>query len=296
MAHVLWKGAISFGLVHVPVDLYPAAQTHTLDLDWLDKRTLDPIGYRKINKATGNEVSAGQIVKGYQFEKGQYVVLSDEDFKQANPVATQTVQILSFIRSGEIPVQYYDTPYFLVPGRKGEKVYALLREAMKSAERVALANVVIQSKQHLAVLYPQARMLMLNTLRYADEIREASDLTFPPAGQKGGGVKENELKMAVRLIDEMTENWDPGKYRDTYREDILRRVKAKIKAGKTKVVSQPAADEPVRRKAEVIDLVALLQKSVRGPAVSGSKAKAIPLRIRSHSNRRRVPAKRTRRA
>jgi DNA end-binding protein Ku len=118
-------------------------------------------------------------------------------------------------------------------------------------------------------------------------MREATDLTFPPAGQKGGGVKENELKMAVRLIDEMTENWDPGKYRDTYREDILRRVKAKIKAGKTKEVSQPAAAEPVRRKAEVIDLVALLQKSVRtGPAE----------RIGSHSNRRRVPAKRTRRA
>jgi DNA end-binding protein Ku len=280
MPRPLWKGAISFGLVHVPVELYPAAQRHGLDLDWLDKRTLDPIGYKKINKATGREVKAEQIVKGYEYEKGKYVVLGDEDFKRANPVATQTVEILAFIGAGEVPVEYYDTPYYLAPGRRGEKVYALLREAMKSAKRHALAHVVIQTKQHLALVYPQERMLTLNTLRYADEIREADALTLPAAGIKGGGVKANELKMAVALIEEMSERWDPAKYRDTYRDDVLKRVKQKVKAGETQEITGPAAEETPRRSAEVIDLIALLRDSVRkgGAPAKPRRARARPAR------------------
>ena len=263
MPRALWKGAISFGLVHVPVELYPAAQRHSLDLDWLDKRTLDPIGYKKINKSTGKEVKAEQIVKGYEYEKGRYVVLGEEDFKRANPVATQTVEILAFIAEGEVPAEYFDTPYYLAPGRRGEKVYALLREAMKHAKRQGLAHVVLQTKQHLALVYPQDRLLMLNTLRYADEIRESSGLELPAAGAKGG-VKSNELKMALRLIEEMTERWDPDKYRDTYRDDILKRVRAKVKAGETREAAEPEKEAaPARQKAEVIDLVALLRQSVR---------------------------------
>jgi DNA end-binding protein Ku len=306
MPRALWKGAISFGLVHVPVDLYPAAQRHTLDLDWLDKRTLDPIGYKKINKSTGREVEAEQIVKGYQYQKGRYVVLGDEDFKQANPVATQTVEILAFIDAGEIPVEYYDTPYFLVPGRKGEKVYALLREAMKQAKRIAVARVVIQTKQHLAAVYPQDRILMLNTLRYADEIRDAAELSFPATGAKGAGVKDNELKMALRLIDEMAEEWKPEKYRDTYREDVLKRVKAKIKAGKTKEVAEPSEGEAPRQKAEVIDLVALLKQSVGKkpgePRAQSAEVRSLSAAKSARSKRSaakratKVPAKRRRRA
>lgn len=271
MPRVLWKGAISFGLVHVPVELYPAAQRHSLDLDWLDKRTLDPIGYKKINKSTGREVKPEQIVKGYQYEKGKYVVLGDEDFKRANPVATQTVEILAFIAAGEVPAEYFDTPYYLAPGRRGEKVYALLREAMKHAKRQALAHVVIQTKQHLALVYPQDRLLMLNTLRYADEIRESADLELPAAGAKGGGVKSSELKMALRLIEEMTEPWDPSKYRDTYRDDILKRVKAKVKAGQTREVAEPEEAAPARKSADVIDLMSLLRQSVSKGATDKPK-------------------------
>lgn len=262
MPRALWKGAISFGLVHVPVELYPAAQRHSLDLDWLDKRTLDPIGYKKINKSTGREVSPEQIVKGYEYEKGKYVVLGDADFRRANPAATQTVEILAFIPAGEVPAEYYDTPYYLTPGRRGEKVYALLREAMKAAKRHALAHVVIQTKQHLALVRPQDRLLMLNTLRYPDEIRDASALEAPPAGVKAGGVRSDELKMALRLIEDMTESWDPSKYRDTYRDDVLARVREKVKSGETHA-AEPVEEAPARRKAEVIDLVELLRKSVR---------------------------------
>ena len=289
MPRALWKGAISFGLVHVPVELYPAAQRHSLDLDWLDKRTLDPIGYKKINKATGKEVKSEQIVKGYEYEKGKYVVLGDEDFKRANPVATQTVEILGFISEGEVPVEYYDTPYYLAPGRRGEKVYALLREAMKTAKRQALAHVVIQTKQHLALVRAQDRMLMLNTLRYADEIRATDALNLPAAGVKGGGVKANELKMAITLIEEMSEQWDPERYRDTYRDDVLKRVKQKVKAGETEEITEPAAEDTPRRSAEVIDLVALLRESVRK---GGTPAK--PRRARRKTAR--AKEKRTRAA
>jgi len=282
MPRALWKGAISFGLVHVPVELYPAAQRHSLDLDWLDKRTLDPIGYKKINKATGKEVKPEQIVKGYEYEKGKYVVLGDEDFKRANPVATQTVEILAFIPEGEVPAEHFDTPYYLAPGRRGEKVYALLREAMKSARRHALAHVVIQTKQHLALVRPQDRMLMLNTLRYVDEIRATDALNLPAAGVKGAGVKGNELKMAVALIEEMSEHWDPSKYRDTYRDDVLKRVKAKVKSGETREIAEPQAEEPPRRTADVIDLVALLRESVRK---GGAPAK--PRRARAKATRTR---------
>jgi len=263
MPRALWKGALSFGLVHVPVELYPAAQRHTLDLDWLDKRTLDPIGYKKINKSTGKEVKSEQIVKGYEYQKGKYVVLGDEDFKRANPVATQTVEILAFIPAGEVPAEYYDTPYYLVPGRRGEKVYALLREAMKAAKRQAVAHVVIQTKQHLALVYPQDRMLVLNTLRYADEIRAKDALNLPAAGVKSVGIKSNELKMALRLIEEMSGSWDPAKYRDTYRDDILKRVKDKVKSGQTRKVAEPADEAAPKRTAEVIDLVSLLRESVK---------------------------------
>lgn len=283
MPRALWKGAITFGLVHVPVELYPAAQRHSLDLDWLDKRTLAPIGYKKINKSTGREVSAAQIVKGYEYEKGKYVVLAEEDFKRANPVATQTVEILAFIPEGEVRAEYFDTPYYLAPGRRGEKVYALLREAMKTAKRHALAHVVIQTKQHLALLHPQDRLLMLNTLRYADEIRAADQLSVPAAGVKAGGIKDSELKMALRLIAEMTEPWDPAKYRDTYRDDVLKRVKAKIKAGEAHAVPEPEETAPEPRKAEVIDLVALLRESVRKG--TGEKA-AKPRRARKASRAR----------
>jgi DNA end-binding protein Ku len=264
MPRALWKGAISFGLVHVPVELYPAAQRHTLDMDLLDRRTMAPIGYKKFNKTTGKEVAAENIVKGYEYEKGQYVVLGDEDFRRANPKATQTVEILAFVDGSEIEPMYYDTPYYLVPTKGGNKVYALLRETMKRAGCIAIAAVVIQTRQHLAAVIPGERMLMLDTLRYADEIRAIDESKLPEAGLRAAGVSQAEIDMALKLIENMTGKWEPKRYHDSYRDDLLARVKQKIKSGQTKEAAEPDEPEAPKRTAEVIDLTALLRESVRG--------------------------------
>jgi DNA end-binding protein Ku len=235
-------------------------------MDLLDRRTMAPIGYKKINKTTGKEVAAENIVKGYQYEKGQYVVLGDEDFRRANPTATQTVEILTFIDGTEIDPMYYDTPYYLMPSKGGNKVYALLRETMKRAGSIAVATVVIQTRQHLAAVIPGERMLMLNTLRYADEIRAVDESKLPEAGLRAAGVTQAEIDMALKLIESMAGKWDPKRYHDSYRDDLLARVKQKIKSGQTKEAAEPEEAKAPPRTADVIDLTALLRESVRGHA------------------------------
>ena len=276
--HVLWKGAIAFGLVHVPVELHAAASRTSLDLDLLDKRNHQPIGYKKINKVSGKEVSNEDIVKGYEYEKGLYVVLGEEDFKRANPKATQTVEILSFIEGDEIPSIYYDTPYYLVPTRQGAKVYALLRDTMRKTNSVALATVIIQTKQHLATVIADEEKLILNTLRYGDEVRDSSSFEFPGNEVK---LKADELKMAEQLIKSMRGHWDPAAYRDTYRDEVMARIEAKIESGETHAVpTEGESDAP--RSAEVIDLMSLLKKSI--PASRGAeKEEAAPKRKASAS-------------
>lgn len=260
MPRALWKGGISFGLVHIPVSLYPASLSEGLSFDMIDKRDFSPIGYKRYNKATGEEVERANIVKGYEYEKGEYVVVTDEDFKQANIKATQTVEIEAFVDAGAVAPYYYDTPYYLEPGKRGEKGYTLLREILKRTGRVGIANVVIRSRQHLAALIPLERMLLLNTLRFSNEIRSMSDLNLP-AGK--GDLTEKELAMAERLVEDMTDKWKPEQYKDTYSGDLMARIEAKIKAGETHVITPEtkAAEEP-RRSAEVIDLVSMLRRSL----------------------------------
>src|SRR5919206_1031234 len=171
MPRALWKGAISFGLVHIPVSLYPASRSEGLSFDMIDKRDFAPVGYKRYNKRTGEEISRENIVKGYEYEKGEYVVVTDEDFKQANVEATQTVDIVAFVDAAAVAPYYFDAPYYLEPGKRGEKGYTLLREVLRETERIAVANVVIRSRQHLAALVPLERVLVLNTLRFAHEIR-----------------------------------------------------------------------------------------------------------------------------
>ena len=153
MPRVIWKGAVSFGLVHIPVALYPATRSDDLDFDWLDRRTMDRVGYKRINKTTGKEVPREQIVRGYAYEKDRYVILTDEDIRAANPASTQTVDLLTFVDAAEIPFLYLDTPYFLAPDRRGEKVYALLREALTRSQKIGVANVVLHTKQHLSLIH-----------------------------------------------------------------------------------------------------------------------------------------------
>jgi DNA end-binding protein Ku len=261
MPRVLWKGAISFGLVHVPVSLYPATQSERLSFGMIDKRDFAPIGYRKINKRTGEEVPTENIVKGYEYDKGEYVVLTNEDFKQANVEATQTVDIVAFVEAAAVAPYYFDTPYYLEPGKRGEKGYTLLREVLRRTGKVGIASVVIRSRQHLAALIPLEGMLLMNTLRFANEIRSMSDLSLPEAGL--AGLTEKEMAMAERLVADMTEKWNPEQYKDTYTHDLLARIEARIESGETHTITPESRDagEP-RKGAEVIDLVSLLRRSL----------------------------------
>ena len=281
MAGVIWKGAISFGLVHIPVTLKAAAREHRLSFDWLDSRDMAPIGYTRINKTTRKEVEWKDIVKGYRIEqgreKGEYVLLSDEDFKRANPEATQTVEILSFVDAAAIPPSYFETPYYLEPDKRGKKPYALLREAMKRSGRAGLARFVVHTRQHLAALLVTDKALMLNTLRFADEIQPADDLDLPGTGTKAEGLSTREIESATKLIEDMSEAWDPSQYGDTYRDDLMARIEEKIAAGQTQVLTEPDDDgkpSKPRESAKVIDLVALLKRSMGTRAKGKASARS----------------------
>jgi DNA end-binding protein Ku len=269
---MIWKGAISFGLVHVPVQLYPATQSEKVGFNLLDKRTIDPIGYKQINKRTGKDVSRDNIARGFEYEKDHYVVLSDDEIRSANPESTQTVEILAFVDAPDISFLYLDTPYFLTPDRKGEKVYALLREAMKAAGKIGVASVVLHNKQHLAALIPLGPMLALNTLRWANEVRGLDEFELPPKGMKAAGVSAKELDMAKKLIDDMSETWDPMQYHDTFRDDIMALVERKIQAGKTEEVTEVETPHESRKSADILDLSDLLKRSLGHGKGNGKQA------------------------
>jgi DNA end-binding protein Ku len=305
MPRALWKGAISFGLVHIPVSLHPASRSQGLSFDMIDKRDFAPVGYKRYNKRTGEEIPREHIVKGYEYSKGEYVIISDEDFKQANVEATQTVEIVAFVDAAAVAPFFYDTPYYLEPGKRGEKGYTLLREVLNRTHRVGIANVVIRSRQHLAALIPVGRMLVMNTLRWADEIRSMADLDLPEAGT--GEVSEKELSMAERLVDDMSDEWTPEKYKDTYTDDLLARIEDRIKAGQTHAITSESdeAGEPPRAGGEVIDLVSMLRRSLerkeKGRAANdenapGEAAAARPGRAAARKSSSRMSGKPRKRA
>ena len=261
---VLWKGAISFGLVHIPVALYSATVDHAIDFNWLDKRTMDPVGYKRVNKKTGKEIAREQIVKGIEYEDDQYVVLSDEEISAAYPRTTQTVEIEAFVPADSIPFVYLERPYYVAPINRGAKVYALLRETLQRAGRVGIARVVIQTKQHLAVLVPTGPGLVLNLLRWGADIRPWKDLPLPSESARKAGLTERELKMAKELVDDMSADWNPDDYKDSFKDEIMRMVDEKVEAGQTEEVTQPEPEEETgKSSAKILDLTELLQRSLR---------------------------------
>jgi len=273
MPRAIWKGAISFGLVHIPVELYSAESSSGLDLDLLDRRDFAPVGYKRYNKETGKDIDWNDIVKGYEYEKGQYVVLSDEDLKRANVEATQTIDILSFVDAEEVPPIYYEQPYYLAPTKGGDKVYVLLRETLRKANKIGIAQIVIRTKQHLAALLPMENGIVLNMLRYGDEIRPLKDINLPDSNSKKAAVSDKEIKMAMSLLEDMTEPFDPMAYHDTYREDVMAMVEKKIKANQTKTVTQPEqGEEREPASSNVVDLMELLRKSIDSKKSAGKKS------------------------
>ncbi|MCJ1887000.1 Ku protein [Pseudomonas sp. LA21] len=261
MARVIWKGAISFGLVHIPVSLNSASRSAGTDFDWLDERSLEPVGYKRVNKITGKEVPREHIVKGVEVEKGRYVVISEEEIRAARPEATQTIDILQFIERSEIPVPFYDSPYYLTPERRGEKVYVLLRDTLKKTGKVAVCQLVMHSRQHLAMLREEDEAILLMTLRWPAQVREVEELSLQLGKVR---LDKRELEMAERLVKDMSGHWTPADYEDTFSEEIQRLVEQKEAKGQ--LASVPQAEAGEGEGAEIIDLTELLKRSLKGDA------------------------------
>ena len=272
MARAFWKGAISFVLVHIPVALVSATSSHGVDFDWLDSRSMDPVGYKRVNKVTGKEVTKEHIVKGVQYEKGRYVVLSEEEIKSAHPLSTQTIDIFSFVDSEQIPLQNIDTPYYLAPDKRGGKVYALLRETLSKTNKVALAHVVLHTRQHLAALMPLESAMVLVMLRWPAEVRSLDTLELGSEVTKPELAK-GELDMAKRLVQDMSADWKPEDYRDSFEDKIMALVEKKANEGKIEDV-ETATGEEERKTADVIDLTELLKRSLGGKSAGKAKPAA----------------------
>jgi len=226
----IWTGAIGFGLVNIPVKLYSATESSTLDLDMLDKKDHSNIHFMRVNEKTGKEVKWSDIVKGYKLPNDKYVVLGEKDFQAASAKKTKTIEITNFVNEDEIESVYYETPYYLEPDKSGSRAYALLREALAKTKRVGLASFVMRNKESLAILRANEKVIVLNRIRFQEEIRDYSDLKLPPKTE----VKANELKMAVSLIEQLSEKFDISAYKDTYSADLMKLIKAKAKGVKIK--------------------------------------------------------------
>jgi DNA end-binding protein Ku len=260
----IWKGAISFSLVTIPVALYPATRREELKFHLLRQKDSSPINYRRVAEADNQEVPWDQIVKGYEYEKGKFIVLKDEDFQRADIKATQTVDLVEFVPLAEIDPMFFDRPYYLEPQKQGAKAYALLREALKKTGQVGIAKVVIKTRQHLAALKPDQNALVLELMHFAEELVEPSALQIPGDIDIGG----RELEMAMELVERMSGHWEPEKYSDEYRHSLLDLIQKKIElGGRTPPVAAPSK----RAGPQVIDLVSVLEQSLKdkGPGAAG---------------------------
>jgi len=253
----IWKGAISFGLVQIPVSLVAAERPNELAFHQLDRRDHAPIGYQRINKHTGKKVDWADIVRGYEISKGSFVIITDDDFAKVNVEASQTIDILEFVDAPSIPLAYFERPYYLLPDGRSRKAYAVLRDALAGKNLVAIALVVIRTRQHLAAVIPSGDRLELELLRFPHELRAAPTLG-EAASLRAGRATPKETALAEQLIDAMVAPWDPSKYKDTYRDQLLAAIHEKAKTGTIE-----AQNVPSRRGATVTDLLSLLQKSVR---------------------------------
>ncbi len=248
----IWSGAISFGLIHIPVKLYTAVQESAIDLDMLRRQDLCPIRYARVCRDTGEEVPFEDIVKGYEYRKGDYVVLEDEDFKRANVRKTQTIDIVEFVDEKEIDPKLLERPYYLEPTKQARKAYALLREALKKTGKVGVGTFVLRNREHVVTVKPEEDLIVLEQMRFADEVRKPAGLDLPAKEE----ASERELDVAIKLIDQLTEPFKPEQFHDTYREELERVITEKVQ-GKP---SAPREERPVPT--EVPDLMAKLRESL----------------------------------
>lgn len=276
MAHAIWKGAVTFGLVHMPVGLYSATRDSSIDFQWLDRRTLDPVGYRRYNKRTGRELKMQDIVKGVRQRDGRYVVITDAEVRAAFPKSTQTIEIESFVKRSELPPVLLERPYYLQPAASAGHVYALLRETLRSADVAGVARIVIHNKEHLVALMAVDGALVLEVLRWAADLRPAKSLTLP--GGAAARLKAGELQMARRLVAQMTHPWQAQHYSEDFSRRIDTLIKRKLAAGKSKAIESLEAEPGPQAPSNVINLAELLRRSMserRAPAkVSRARTRA----------------------
>jgi DNA end-binding protein Ku len=262
----IWKGSISFGLVNVPIALYPATSHKDLSFRLLRKTDLSPINYKRVAEADGKEVPWDQIVKGYEYEKGKFVIVGEEDFRRADVEATQTIEVLEFVRLQEIDPVFFDKPYYLEPQKQGAKAYALLREALKRMDMVGIAKVVLKTRQHLASVKPEQKALVLELMHFAEELVSPSGLQIPQTPS----IATKEMDMATQLIERLSNTWEPNKYTDDYQHALMELIQKKVESGGRTPAGKAASK---RTPTKVIDLVSVLQQSLEraGKGSSGQK-------------------------
>ena len=263
----IWKGSISFGLVNIPVDLYSAEENNELKFSLIDSRDENKIKYQRINEATGEEVPWDSIAKAYEFDDGKYVIMTDEDFVKADVSATKTLAIETFIKQEELSLIYLEKPYYIIPDKGAEKPYILLREAMKKTGKIAVARVVLRTKGYLAAIYTQDDALVLNLIRFHDEIRSIKELSIPHSEK----ISTKELELAGSLIEGMTEEWKPEEYKDEYRDAIMKRIEGKSR--KTLVEDDDKDIPDAAPSGKVINIMDLLKRSVETKKVEKKVSK-----------------------
>lgn len=261
----IWKGSVSFGLVNIPVELRTAVRADHISFRLLHKDDLSPVKYERVSQSGGDPIPWSDIVKGYEYEKGKFVVMTDEDFKTAAIEGSKTIDIIDFVKEGEIDPRYFETPYYLVPSKGAEKSYALLREAIRSTSSVGIGKIIMRQHQHLAGIKVVDNALVLELMRFANELVDASEYSFPARNN----VRPQEVKMAEQLIGNLAEPFDPGRYTDDYRSNLMKVIKAKMK-GKAPKLAAPEKDD----ESGVLDLMSRLKASLDRGSTKKSASRA----------------------
>ena len=279
MARSMWKGSIAFGLVNIPVELYSAVRDHRPKFRLLHAKDEAPVKYERVCQTEGKPVAWEDLVKGYEYAKGQFVVLTKDDFKTAALEKTKTIDIMDFVDPKEIDERYFETPYYLLPGKGAERAYALLREAIRDSGRIGIAKIILRDAQHLAAVEAIGDALVLTMMRFSDELADLGEYTFPHKAE----IRPAELKMAQQLIDNLVSEWQPDKYTDEYKENLLRVINAKMKGKAPKLIDE----DTTPKKAEVVDLMARLRASLEGRKGAGSVRKPAASKGRKTGRRKK---------
>lgn len=261
VARPIWTGHLSFGLVNIPVSIYSAEQRNDIELKLVDSRNKSSIRYERVNELTGEEVPWKEIVKGYEYEKGEFILLTEEDLKSVKPEVTKSIDIETFVPAAQIEPQYFDKPYYLVPSKQSKKAYALLRETLRESERVAIATIVIRTRQYVAAISTKEKALILDLLRYHQELRKPPDEELPGLDLDELRISKKEIDMAQQLVASMESDWNPEAYKDEYREALLKWIEKAVENHGVVTVQQGAEDHE-ESSTEVIDMMALLKKSM----------------------------------